>query len=338
VDETEAKRKLNECLERFRCGLYSPESWITAPFELRPLPNGDWLATRPQLPSEGIVLTENGDPVPFFGALGKLVPTLGLPISRELLLGSAQRGRYQIYERGPAVWEEFQHGGNLGYPVASWSSPEERARKCRALVAFFDLRGFTTWSGSRATAQQIQDVVLNFESAFQDAFSGKWCSKLFAKGTGDGFMVISEEGWTEPASKNFEGEHGRAFCRACAETVINGRRYLPQELAIGCGITLGEITQFYVLGRPDYAGPAVNEAAKIQTVAYDEICIAKPVLEHLNIDETALGGKLLPGKGIRVAPEKLAEFFWTRTPNDRLEKDLRPARCARWSRPLSLRR
>jgi class 3 adenylate cyclase len=312
VDESEARDKLKECQSLFSGGLYSPESWATDSFDLRPLPNGDWLATRPQLPSEGIVLRANGEPVPFFGALGKLVPALGLPVSRELLLGSARRGRYQIYERGLAVWEEFQHGGNLGYPVATWSSPEERARKCRAIVAFFDLRGFTTWSASRATAQQIQGVVLAFESAFQDAFSGKWCSKLFAKGTGDGFMVISEEGWSEPASKNFEAGHGAAFCRACAETVINGRRNLPQELAIGCGITLGEITQFYVLGRPDYAGPAVNEAAKIQSVAYDEICISEQVLDRLNVDGNAIGGKFLPGKGIRVAPEKLTELLNSR--------------------------
>jgi class 3 adenylate cyclase len=312
VDENQARDKLKECRHLFSAGLYSPDSWATDPFDLKPLPNGDWLATRPQLPSEGIVLRAKGDPVPFFGALGKLVSTLGLPLSRELLLGSAQRGRYQIYEHGLAVWEEFQHGRNLGYPVATWDSPEKRARKCNALVAFFDLRGFTSWSASHATAQQIQEVVLAFESAFQDAFSGKWCSKLFAKGTGDGFMAISEEGWSEPVSKNFEGGHGRAFCRACAETVTKGRTYLPKELAIGCGITLGEITQFYVLGRPDYAGPAVNEAAKIQSVAYDEICISEQVLNGLNIDGNALDGKFLPGKGIRVASEKLTDFLNSR--------------------------
>lgn len=302
MDENEARNKLARL---FSGDFYIPDSWATAPFDLRSLPNGDWLATTPQLPSEGIVLRAKGDPVPFFGALGKLVPKLGLPLSRELLLGSAQRGRYQIYERGLAVWEAFPHGDNLGYPVATWNSPEERARKCRALVAFFDLRGFTAWSASRATAREIQEAVRSFETAFQDAFSGKWCSRLFAKGTGDGFMVISEEGWNLSDTSDFHGGHGKAFCRSCAHTLINARTSLPPELAVGCGVTLGDITQLYVLGRPDYAGPAINEASKIQSVAYDELCIAKPVLERLNADGAKPVGKLLPGKGTRITPESL---------------------------------
>lgn len=304
MDENQARAKLQEYLRFCRGGLYSPDSWATDPFNLTPLPSGDWLATKLQLPSEGIVLKANGDPVPFFGALGKLVRVLGLPISRELLLGSALRGRYQIYEHGLAVWEAFQHGGDLGYPVAAWNSAEERARKCRALVAFFDLRGFTTWSGS-ATAPEVQEVVHGFEVAFQDAFSGKWCSKLFAKGTGDGFMVVSEEGWNLSCTSDFGGGHAKAFCGACATTLITARKSLPPELAVGCGVTLGEITQFYVLGRPDYAGPAVNEASKIQSVAYDEMCIAKPALDRLNADEAWPEGKVLPGKGTRIAPDIL---------------------------------
>jgi class 3 adenylate cyclase len=80
---------------------------------------------------------------------------------------------------------------------------------------------------------------------------------------------------------------------------------LPQELAIGCGVTLGEITQFFVLGRPDYAGPAVNEASKIQSVAYDEICISKPALDRLNADGARPVGKILPGGGMRIAPDRL---------------------------------
>src|SRR5262249_7495624 len=118
VNESEAREKLKQCQGQFKDGLYSPDSWATDAFDLRRLPSGDWLATTPQLPSEGIVLRATGDCVPFFGALGALVPALGLPLSRELLLGSAPRGRYQIYEHGRAVWEGFQHGGDLGFPVA----------------------------------------------------------------------------------------------------------------------------------------------------------------------------------------------------------------------------
>jgi class 3 adenylate cyclase len=304
VDEKQARDKLEECRRLFSGGLYSPDSWATDPFDLRPLPNGDWLATRPQLPSEGILLRANGDPVPFFGALGKLVPVLGLPISPEWLLGSALRGRYQIYERGLAVWEAFEGVGDLGHPVAMWNSPKEQARKCRALVAFFDLRGFTPWSTS-ATALEIQEVMRGLEAAFQRAFSGKWCARLFAKGTGDGFMAVSEQGWSLSQAPDFGGGHAKAFFRACADTLINARESLPQELAVGCGVTLGEITRLYILGRPDYSGPAVNEASKIQSVAYDEICIAQPALDRLHADGARPVGKVLPGKGTRIAPETL---------------------------------
>lgn len=142
MDKDQARKKLAECRDLFK-KLYSPDSWSTDPFELQQLPNGDWLAVRPQLPTEGILLKADGNSVPFFGALGSLVPQLGLPLTREFLLGSARRGRYQFYESGLAIWEQFQNQNNLGYPVASWKSLDERARKCRALVAFFDLRGFT---------------------------------------------------------------------------------------------------------------------------------------------------------------------------------------------------
>lgn len=308
MDENQARKKLDKCRDLFKKGLYSPESWISDPFELRPLSNGDWLAIRPQLPAEGILLKADDDtPVPFFGALGSLVPGFGLPLTREFLLGSARRGRYQFYERGLAIWEQFQNSNNLGYPVASWKSPEERVKKCRALVAFFDLRGFTKWSSSGATPKQIQEAVWKFEVAFQEAFSSKWCEYLFTKGTGDGFMVVSEEGWYVPAKPvNFTGGHGKEFFRACATTILNARNdSLPEELAIGCGITIGEITQLYILGRPDYTGPAVNNASKIQSKAYDEICTTTEVLDCLKADGIVFTGKSLPDNIIRITPENV---------------------------------
>jgi hypothetical protein len=115
------------------------------------------------------VLKADSVPVPFFGALGKLVPTLGLPISRELLLGSAQRGRYQVYERGLSLGgipERPQQATRckLGLPGAPSG--------CRALVAF-DIRGFTKWSVSGVTAQQIKTWYQGSNS-FSGPFSGKW--------------------------------------------------------------------------------------------------------------------------------------------------------------------
>jgi len=84
MDEQEAKRRLRES---------SKELGLGDDVELRRLPNGDCLATRPELPEQGVVLKGDGVAIPFSGALGKLVPMLGLPTSPERLLGSTRQGR-----------------------------------------------------------------------------------------------------------------------------------------------------------------------------------------------------------------------------------------------------
>ena len=135
-------------------------------------------------------------------------------------------------------------------------------------------------------------------------------------------MVISEAGWyaagTEPSDAGFQTGHTKAFCLACAETVLNARPLLPDQLALGCGITVGQITQLYLLGRFDYIGPQVNDASKIQAIAYDELCISDEVVEYLKKDGVRITGKFLPGKGTRVPAESLV-------PNERTEPIRPPA-------------
>jgi class 3 adenylate cyclase len=307
MDEQTARRRLAEYLDflgRADIGYRPYSSWLTENPDLRELQNGDWLATNPVVQNQGVLLKPDGRAFPFYGALGKLVPVLGLPTSREYFLGSASNGRYQYYANGLAVWEAFEEGGDLGYPVAKWDSIEQRAKSCRALIAFFDLRNFTTWSASQG-AQQIQNVIESVEQCFQDAFSRTWCLRLFAKGTGDGFMVVSEAGWyalaDKPSEADFQRGHAEAFCQACAETVQTTEAKLPEQLSIGCGITIGQITQLYLLGRYDYIGSAVNEASKIQPIAYNELCICSELIEYLRRD--GIQGKRLPGKGLRVSPQ-----------------------------------
>ena len=236
MNEDEARRRLAKCLQLLRgdIGYAPPESWSSDRLELRQLPSGDWLAAQPELPSEGILLKSDGAWFPFFGALGKAVPLLGLPASREYFLASTKLGRYQVYERGLAVWETFRKGGEIGYPVVTWESVGQRARTCRALIAFFDLRNFTKWSDSpEVDANGIQDVIEKMEHSFQEAFSRPWCQSLFAKGTGDGFMVVSEAGWHAvgggATETSFQAGHTKAFCRACAETVQRARKIIPEE-------------------------------------------------------------------------------------------------------------
>ena len=122
-------------------------------------------------------------------------------------------------------------------------------------------------------------------------------------------MVISEAGRYASGGQShdadFQSGHVKAFCGACAETVKNALIKIPDKLAIGCGVTLGHITQLYILGRFDYIGPDVNAASKIQAIAYNELCLSNEVVERLRKDGVDIDGKVLPGKGMRVAAESL---------------------------------
>ena len=350
MTEDEARRRLTEYLGSWqgKVGFLIPKPWFEGRPELRHLKNGDWLALPskpsveaqaalqevkkrdwfapdPEIPIEGILLKSDGTAYPFFGALGKLVPHLGWPASREYFLASTSFGRYQIYEKGMAIWEGFS-GWDFGYPVRRWESTEERARSCSALVAFFDLRGFTKWSDSKGAAI-IQDVIEKLELSFQDAFSRPWFRRLFAKSTGDGFMVVSEGGWYETDEKpndssGFQAGHVKAFCLACAETVRNAALQIPKELAMGCGITTGMITQLYLLGRLDYIGPPVNESSNIQAMAYNELCISDKIIEYLKMDGVRIEGRVLPGKGMRVSVEQLHPAAATNDPKLHQENGL----------------
>jgi class 3 adenylate cyclase len=310
MNEQDAKQRLTEYLRFLQgdIGYHLPTSWLSDNPRFCQQPNGDWLVTHPDDSHNGVLLKSDGTTFPFFGALGKLVQQLGLPASREYFLASAFHGRYQVYDKGLAIWEALEDIGDVGYPVARWESIDKRAKSCLALIAFFDLRGFTNWSASQ-DAKRIQDVIEGVEQSFQNAFSRRWCLQLFAKSTGDGFMVISEAGryasGGQAPDASFQLGHAKAFCRACAETVRNAAAQIPDALAIGCGVTIGPITQLYLLGRFDYIGPQVNEASKIQTIAYNELCLSTEVVERLRKDGVEIEGKVLPGKGMRVTAESL---------------------------------
>jgi len=310
MNQQEARQRLKKYLGFLKgdIGYHMEPSWLTENPEFSQLKNGDWYARNPAEPHNGVLLKSDGKTFPFFGALGKLVNELGPPASREHFLASSSHGRYQAYDRGLAVWEQVEGVGDLGYPVAKWESIDKRAKSCHALIAFFDLRGFTKWSSSH-DATDIQNVIELVEQSFQDAFSRRWCMRLFAKGTGDGFMVVSEAGWyatsEQTTDDGFHAGHAKAFCRACAETVRNAAEKIPGELAVACGITIGQITQLYLLGRFDYIGSSVNEASKIQAIAYNELCISAKVVNRLQTEGVRADGKVLPDKSIRVSSESL---------------------------------
>jgi class 3 adenylate cyclase len=290
-----------------------PKSWLNVTPGLKRLPDGDWLATYLERPEEGVLLKLDGTCIPFFGALGKMVPGLNwLPASREYFLGSSFHGRYQLYDRGLATWESIEGGGDVGHPVARWESLDKRARQCRAIIAFLDLRGFTNWSQSQ-DPKQVQDTIENFERCFQNAFSKPWCQRLFAKGTGDGVMVVSEAGYFAPSHAKPDGtfheRHIQAFCLACAETVAHAKDEIPSTLAVGCGVTIGSITQFYILGRCDYIGPAVNAASRLQSAASGDLNVSPETFRNLHYGGAAVEPNAVSDTGVRIAAETLIAAF-----------------------------
>ena len=309
MDETEARDRLTNFLNRISgdTNYRPPEAWRNQSPEARQLPDGRWLFTFAALPPvQGVVVSSDAEPVPFWGALGKVVPTLGLPRSRELFLCSTTQGRYQLYDNGIAIWEA---GPDIGYPIPSDRDELSQGKRTHAFVAFVDLRGFTSWSAADGRSERdVQEVVRTLERSFQDAFSKAWCHQLFAKGTGDGLMVVSEVGWAKgcPAGRaEVQQRHAALFAHSCAELIIHAKESLPGELAVGCGINYGLVTRVFLLGRHDYIGATINEASKIQQLGWNEICVSDTYQSVLLKDVPSLKGHRLAGKGWRLDPSEV---------------------------------
>ena len=276
-------------------------SWLFVEVE-EPLPNGRY---------EGVAIRADGGVFPFYGALGKVLracPKLGPPNSYERFLGTTALGRYQAFDAGVAIWEGRE---NIGFPLLESLSP---LRRQMCIVAFFDLRGFTSWSKD-ATPDEVQQAIKAFEAAVHDGFpveSAPW-EQLFLKGTGDGVMIVSQADWyksTPPPQRMIElaPGHGRAFLHACEQTVSAGRGQLAHyrfPLAIGCGIASGELDRVSLFGQFDFIGPAANEAAKLQQHAWNEICVTREFGAALNLGGWSLDAEWdLATKGWRLRSVK----------------------------------
>jgi len=248
--------------------------------------DGSWLfveiAEAPPGRFEGVAGRADGRIFPFFGALGKVLRAfeakLGAPRSGERFLGATCFGRYQAFNDGIAIWEGRE---DIGFPVLESWSP---LRRQLSLVAFFDLRGFTSWSQA-AGPNKIQEAIMAFEEAVYDGFpvDGAPWDQLFLKGTGDGVMIVSQADWyrgakvNEPMTVLMRG-HARDFLHACERAVVIGRDrfiHIRFPLAIGCGIASGDLDRVFLFGRFDFIGAAANEAAKLQQHAWNEVCVTR---------------------------------------------------------------
>lgn len=259
---------------------------------------------------KGVVVRADGRVFTILGAIGKVFrrnqAKLGAPKSCERFLGSSAFGCYQAFDDGFAIWEGVE---DLGFPLLESLIP---LRRQMCIVAFFDLRGFTTWSKD-ATPEDVHQAIQALEDSVHDGFpydcdSKPW-ERLFLKGTGDGVMIVSQADWykgTElhrPMNK-FAPGHGRKFLHACEKAVLAGRERLAHynfPLAIGCGIASGELDRIFLFGRFDFIGPAANEAAKLQQHAWNEICITREFGAVLNTDGWNLDAEwMLASRGWRL--------------------------------------
>ena len=259
---------------------------------------------------KGVVVRADGGVFTLLGALGKVFrrnqKKLGAPKSCERFLGSTAFGCYQAFDAGFAIWEG---GENLGFPLLESLIP---LRRQMCIVAFFDLRGFTTWSKD-ATPEEVHQAIQALEDSIHDGFpyasdSKPW-ERLFLKGTGDGVMIVSQADWYKETQLNqrmneFARGHARKFLYACETAVLAGRERLAHynfPLAIGCGIASGELDRIFLFGRFDFIGPAANEAAKLQQHAWNEICVTSAFGTVLNMDGWNLDAEcVLANKGWRL--------------------------------------
>lgn len=304
MTEDEARTRLSRYLNQLIDGdtnYPAPYDWADRTPRVDRRSADVWVFWFAELPSPAGIVIANTHEAPFWGALGKLVPTLGPPQTPERFLASSPSGRYQIYADGIAVWEGRP---DIGFQIPTLPDEVQSGREAQAVVVFFDLRGFTSWSRTPGrTAAEIQGIVRQLEERFQRAFSRDWCHTLFSKGTGDGFMLVSESGWFGGVAESvFQPGHASAIARACSTLIRDARADLPPDLAIGCGIDVGRVTQVFLLGRPDYIGSCVNDAAKIQQLAWDELCVSDGFRELLITDGLALPARRLGDRGWRINP------------------------------------
>jgi len=257
----------------------APRAWPLRPIEPPQRISGGWMfvyrRSADSRPEAIIVRDDDGRAHVLLGAMRAAFDSmsLGLPYSSELFLGSTDQGRYQMFDNGVVVWEA---AADVGFPVKLSRKREDiEGRKIAGLVAFFDIRGFTTWS-EKHTGPEVQEMVGVLEREIQGAFGRAWLNKLFLKGVGDGVMVVSENGWLQVDSRRskLQRSHRAQFMLACCRAVEGVRINLRKGLALGCAMDSGRMNQVNVLGRYDYLGAPVNAASKLQALAWNEVCLS----------------------------------------------------------------
>ena len=174
-------------------------------------------------------------------------------------------------------------------------------------MAFVDLRGFTEWA-SEQNGGEIQEIIVSLEDVFNLIFTGPEFSLVFVKGVGDGFMIVSEVQITKELGppRNF-GCDALSFLTASATLVAAAAARLPRRLGIGAAVSFGPLTQVFLLGQYDYLGKTLNQASKLQQLAWDDVVVSIEFAERLRLEDSNAvdlldRGKRLGERGLRFDP------------------------------------
>jgi class 3 adenylate cyclase len=127
-------------------------------------------------------------------------------------------------------------------------------------------------------------------------------SKVFVKGVGDGAMVVAELDafiGLDHEDPDKERAHLCEFLKACIQYVRTADSTIPKELAVGCGISHGTVLETFLFGQTDYLGEAINEAAELQQLAWNEVVISPAVQAKVSI--RGVCGQLVVHQGTRMA-------------------------------------
>jgi class 3 adenylate cyclase len=317
MTEEEARRLARDYLEasRDRIPLREPHGWnepIGVYGDVLPsawllIYRGDLNAADPNSDFHALVIPRNGSPPHILlGALGKIFRLhrgqLEAPRSNERWLGSGP-GRYQLFDGGIAMW--YETPPNLAIP--RYVPRSFRGRPCEGYVAFVDLRGFTAWTSGR-DVEEIQELIAGLEDIFQLVFMGPEFASLFVKGIGDGLMIVSEV--QTPASPRNFGCDALSFLTASATFVGAAAARLPRPLGIGAAVSFGPLIQVFLLGQYDYLGETLNQASKLQQLAWNDVVVSTEFTERLSLERPSAvnlldGGKRLGDQGVRFDPERL---------------------------------
>lgn len=170
---------------------------------------------------------------------------------------------------------------------------KKKATSVKALVAIFDLSGFTNFCNQKDPDlvvpeyidlfldwlfKEVRNMSIDDESEYDEGYETFYEPPFFQKFLGDGVLFI----W------DVENENGETKCNiitALNDVCDNYQKFLDEidskitkaPLSLRCGIALGTV---YGIGDgSDYVGPAINLASRLQKLSKLSFCFSRRGLD-----------------------------------------------------------